>query len=200
MDTRLRHHFRDFEIKAWHDMCPGDIVTRFHDVHSALRFLTDLMHSGPLAMATLREVATRSLWVRSLYRYSDHEVLQQLAGQLVAGWLCLVPIERPERSPSAGGRGPSPVLEESRDDRPAMPWRPPPSRQPVTSWITFEVIDDETGAPVAGVKLRIKGPNVAVGIYTTDADGIVHLTDLPAGTCDIEQVLDSEAFEIVQFD
>jgi hypothetical protein len=69
----------------------------------------------------------------------------------------------------------------------------------VTPWVAFQVIDHDTDAPAAGVSVRLKLPDGTVATYTTDDDGLVHLPDLPDGTCDLEQVLDGEGIEIVDF-
>lgn len=201
MNATLRGQLQDFQIRAWHDMRTGEAALPCHDLPSTLRLLSGLAHDSPLARDALREVAATSLHARCLYRYSDQDILEHLAGQLVAGWLRLVALERPPAGAAfAGGTDLALVLEQVRDDRPTLPQRP--ARQPasIASWIAFQVIDDATGAPVAGVDLHLKGLGAASGSYTTDGEGLVHLIGLPAGTCDLEHVLDSEAFEIVRFE
>lgn len=200
MNIRLRGQLQDFEIRAWHDMRTGEVAMPCHDLPSTLRLLSSLAHDSPLAMDALREAAAASLRAPCLYRYDDQDVLEHLAGQLAAGWLRLVAHERPAGTAFADGTGLALAREQVRDDRPTLPQRP--ARQPasIASWIAFQVIDDATGAPVPGVDLHLKGPEAASGSYTTDGEGLVHLDGLPAGTCDLEQVLDSEAFEIVRFE
>lgn len=200
MNTRLRGQLQDFEIRAWHDMrmSAGSLPSR--DMPSTLRLLAGLAGNSPLAMAALREVAAGSLRVSCLYGYSDQDVLEYLAAQLATGWLCLIPLERSWSSPFAGSAGLSPAREQARDDRPVMPHGPAREPRPAASWIAFQVVDDATGAPMAGVGLRLKGPDAAPVTCTTNAEGLVHLADLSAGPCDLEQVLDPEAFEIVRFE
>lgn len=200
MNTRLRGQLQDFEIRAWHDMRTGERGLPSRDPPSTLRLLADLAGNSPLAMGALREVAAGSLRVSCLCGYSDQDILEYLAGQLATGWLCLVPLERSWSPTVVGSAGLWPAPVQARDDRPVMPPGPTHGRRPVASWITFEVVDDVTGAPMAGVGLRLKGPDAAPVTCTTDAEGLVHLAGLPAGSCDLEQVLDSEAFEIVRFE
>ncbi|MEZ0471623.1 MSCRAMM family protein [Luteimonas salinilitoris] len=213
---RIRGHFQDIEIKAWHELRAGDTARPCPDVRVAIGFLRDFARD-PLSMAALREFASRRLHVSSLYRWSDHEILERIAGHLSAGQFRLVPRDRfstpfdagdfreledrpptgrviSPHAPDGGIRRPRP-LDEVRAHAPLAPeTAPPPIVRP---WITFTVIDDETGAPAASVELRLKKPDGTVGTYTTDTAGTVHLTDLPTGTCDLEEVLDGQAFEIV---
>ena len=197
MGSRLYGHFQDFEIREWHEMQPGDVAQPFSDVFSALSFLRRFVHD-PLAMAALRKVGGMSLWASSLFKYSDHEVLQQLAWQLVAGRLYLVPLDRPGHGIYGGGGEPAVAPEAPYDDS-FEPIAPPEEPVVSTPWITFQVVDDDTATPVAGVKLHLKLPDGTVNTYTTDADGTVHLPDLDPGACDLEHVLDTEAYEVVHF-
>jgi hypothetical protein len=80
---------------------------------------------------------------------------------------------------------------------PEAAFPPPPI---VKSWVTFKLILEDTGEPASGVDLRLKGPDGTVSIHTTDAAGTVHLSDLTPGTCDLEQVLDIDALEVVHFE
>jgi len=65
-------------------------------------------------------------------------------------------------------------------------------------WIAFRVIDDATEKPQAGVQLKIKLPSGEVREYTTDGDGRIRIDGLRPGSCDIEKMLDYQAFEVVR--
>lgn len=211
MGTRLYGDLQVYEIRAWHEVQPGDVSRPFFDVSSAVGFLRRFMHD-PFAMTALRELTASTFWAPSLSARSDQDIIHQLAAQLIAGRLCLVPLSRSETYLPAGGTSRSPVLDETEeaveDESPVRPHQtqahepepPVPSAQATTPWITFQVLDDDTGAPVAGVDLRLRLPDGTVRTYTTGGDGVITASDLPAGTCDLEQMLDEEAFEVVQFD
>ncbi|HMB92906.1 MAG TPA: hypothetical protein VKP65_18800, partial [Rhodothermales bacterium] len=93
MGIRLHGTFQDVEIRAGQELRPGERTRSFSDVSSALRFLRGFLNDS-LAMTTLRGVAARSLQTAVLSRYSDHDILEQLARHLATGRLYLVPIER----------------------------------------------------------------------------------------------------------
>lgn len=66
-----------------------------------------------------------------------------------------------------------------------------------TDWIEFRVVDDETDMPMSGIGLKIKLPTEEIKDYTTDANGIVRIDDLTPGTCDIVEITDPDAGEVV---
>lgn len=222
----VRGRFQDLDLDVSIARGPG---TRRDDPHLALACLLRVA-SDPFAMGALREIASRDLGISAVYRCTDGELLDQIARQVAAGRLCLVPRDRPARpsapegsgalppreptpeesaegsrvplhpvspQPPTGGHGPAPS-----SPTPAPPATPAPSESAptgvVTPWITVRLIDDATGAPAANVRLRLRKPDGTVGIYTTDAAGSVHLTDLPSGTCDLEEVMDEDALEVVR--
>ena len=222
MGRRLYGHFWDFEFRTGRGMQPGDVARPFSDVFSALSFLRGFIHD-PFARASLREVATRSRWDAPLFACSDQEILRQLAWQLATGRLYLVPIERTTdygptgvpggRTTPGGSQADEPSTQPQGADKPStQPQGPGPSQgagqsegpetpaavDPATPhWIRFQIIDYDTETPVAGVDLHLKMPDGTVSTYTTDAQGLVHLIGVLAGTCDLEQMLNDEALEVI---
>jgi len=69
---------------------------------------------------------------------------------------------------------------------------------PTLQWIAFRVIDDATEKPQSGVQLKIKLPTGEVREFTTDGDGRIRIDGLQPGSCDIEKMLDDQAFEVVR--
>lgn len=224
MGLRLRGPFEQVELREWHEMREGEATTPIPDAHFACAFLRDLARS-PFEMAELRHAVERSLTTFSVRDRSDEEVVEQVARLLAEGRLLLVPIPRYEAGPAlANPRAAPPPAQSAPDaassprgstaprtplsprrvpaapsagDPPESPTLPIPPTQPLTSWITFNLVDEDTGAPVSGVSLRVKGPDGGVSVHTTDAAGTVHLPSLPFGTCDVEEILDPDALEVV---
>ncbi len=65
------------------------------------------------------------------------------------------------------------------------------------SVFAVRVVDDETGQPIAGVKLAIRVPDGEVETHVTDGNGMIRIDDLEPGTCDILAMDDAEAYEVV---
>jgi hypothetical protein len=84
--------------------------------------------------------------------------------------------------------------EEDDDDPGAI--APPPIDE-ASNWFKIQVLDDETGNPVAGVPLMLKLPGREPEEFTTNSDGKVEVSDLPEGTVDILEMDDEEAYEVV---
>lgn len=205
MRATIRSHSQRFEIKTWGDVPPGDAARTFPDTSFALRFLRRFLHDA-FAMAALRKIAARHLGGSSISSYSDQDVLRQLAPALVTGRLHFAPLDRPRLYSYAGGNGSGGVTPEVPDEMlpddygPVAPIAPPEKPVPPTYWITLQVVDDDTEEPIAGVDLQLRLPGGAVGTYTTDAEGVVHLQGLEPGTADIQQVRDDEALEVIALD
>jgi hypothetical protein len=206
-------------------MEPDDLARPFFDRFAALNFLRPFA-SDPAAMAALRELAARCSGDRSFGRLApNHEVLLQLAWRLHERLLFLVPLE-PVRDSSGPGAGTGSQTETAetqaqgsehgrpgqadesetvrlRGPAPAPPTAPPPTPKAAaplagtTHWITFQLVDDETGKPIAGVDLRVALSDGNTQTYRTGADGTVHVADIPDGTCDLEELLDGQGFEVI---
>lgn len=74
---------------------------------------------------------------------------------------------------------------------------PPPSNPEPQNWIEFQLVDHETDEPIANVPFRIALPDGAVAEHTSDGNGMIRIDDLPPGFCDIQEILDQGAFEVV---
>lgn len=55
-----------------------------------------------------------------------------------------------------------------------------------TSWIKFRVVEDETGDPIPGVKLRVQLPNGQFHDYSTRPDGMVEVDNIDPGICNVD--------------
>jgi hypothetical protein len=103
---------------------------------------------------------------------------------------------RPPLDPAYHLEIPQPASPGARKDVAPPPPPPPPKKQEKT-WIEFKVVEDGTGKPVPGVRLRITTPDGIENFYTTNASGLVRIEGLEAGTCEVGEVLDNDALEVV---
>lgn len=145
----------------------------------------------PANMATFRRLLAEDLPAPDVLRLDDAGVLRQVAWRLDAGRWSV----RPALHAYGGGATsapPEPPSAEAPEE--AVP-EPPPAAD--LGWVAFDVIDDETGLPVSGVTLTLRLPDGTVRDVTTGASGSLYLSDLPAGTCDIVEMTDAHALEVV---
>jgi len=158
------------------DVLTGDEFLRFHDIEAAVSFLKDAK-SNTLHMQELRHLLRDSH--QDLSRLTDDEVLRQFGRLLVNGRIrVLRPFIAPARSTAGGGAA-------AVSEKKAPAASPAASRGslPRRTWVEFRVIDDETGAPVAGVELTIMLSDGSVETRATDAGGYVEINDCPKGAC-----------------
>lgn len=206
MGARLRGLLHDFEIRRPHEVRAEDPPAREFDEASARSFLRPFTRD-PFAMASLRGFAAGSLPDGGVGSMSDDRIVERLAALLAQGRLRVVPLPRFESLARAfGTRGPEPV-DEPVDDPAGTPASAPPPSAPASSekpssqqWISLQLLDDDTGAPIAGVELRLRLPDGSVGTFATNGQGVVRLDDFPEGTIDLEDVADTEGFEVVRFE
>jgi hypothetical protein len=74
---------------------------------------------------------------------------------------------------------------------------PPPPKTKAKTWIEFKVIEDGTGKPVGGVRLRVTTPDGIENFFTADSAGLIRIEDLDPGKCDIGEMTDADALEVV---
>ena len=103
MSRFLRSTGQRIEILRWYECGPEDTFVEFHDRLFALGFLRSLM-SDPLNMVTLRSALVDILQdTEDTSRLMDHEILEQLAGQIARGYVRLVMREGEALQTSGGG-------------------------------------------------------------------------------------------------
>jgi hypothetical protein len=112
--------------------------------------------------------------------------VENIAALVACGRLTL--LELPEEMPRFGAGGEP--REESEEPAAAVATE--------KAWIKFRVVDDETGEPVAGVTLRIREPGGLERDYTTRADGGIEINEIDPGACDILEMTDPDALEVVR--
>ncbi len=198
MKRILRHGVQRVEILRSHECDSDDIPMKFGDRLLMLEFLRGFMHD-PLNMATLRNALAEQLPFMDIIRLKDDEILQQFAWQITRRYFELVP--RVIELSRFVGPGASSDDSEADSEAGAGEAAAPPAAaapQEETDWIEFRVVNDETDLPVPGIGLKVKLTTGETKDYTTDANGIVRIDDLPPGTCDIVEITDPDASEVVR--
>ena len=183
-----------FWVVKGYALPPSAPALQFLDEFSAKTFLRGFLHE-PSSMAEMRGCLWRDGMVGDLSMLDDDEVIQEFAERLAAERLRLV-VAAPGRSQGGGGVAAEPQAE-TAGERPTR--RPPVFREDrgLQHWVRLKVVDDETGEPIPGVRIRVKLPSGEVGAPTTDRRGIIHIGDLTPGTLDIQEILDDDALEVV---
>jgi hypothetical protein len=74
---------------------------------------------------------------------------------------------------------------------------PPPPKAKAKTWIEFRVLEEGTGEPIGGVRLRVTTPDGIENFYTADSSGLVRIDDLDPGQCDLGEMIDADALEVV---
>lgn len=177
----LHKGFNKFEIFEWQEAQTGDIFKEFPDHFSAIEFLRCFVHDD-FIMAGLRNLLGKDMVHLNFYNWTDHKVLEQLAWKLVYGSvkIAVSPVEIPKgnfrRADELGDSEP-----EEKSVVPIVRDMP----QNTVVWIKFQVIDVITGDPIKGVNLKIRLPKGSQNKYTTNADGMIEITGIYSGTCDI---------------
>lgn len=214
MQWILQNSTQRIEILRPHELDSDDIPVEFRDIYSALDFLRNFT-LDPFSMIALRSVLAGVAPIMNIYRLTDDELLQQLAWQIAYKHLFLV--KRAEELPHVSGLG---VLSdaETEDDSSAdsadtadattelaeqsttdteESTDSPAVNEEITDWIEFRIVDDETDMPMPDVGLKIRLPDGEIKDYTTDSNGIVRIDNLSPGTCDIVEMTDPDAAEVI---
>ncbi len=160
------------------------------DRFSVFEFLRPFMHD-PANMGHLRETLAEQMDPLDLSRLNDHQVLEQLAWRVATGQVKIAALQ------PVTERGVVELALEEEEEAPAAPPAAAPTED--KTWIRFLVMDDATTKPVEGVQLKIKLPNGTVEEHTTDSGGMVRISDIPEGSCDIEKMIDVKGYEVVDF-
>ncbi len=132
MGTFLRRGLHRFEIVDRFSVREDDTLADFRDRTSALSFLRGCRHEH-FGMKQLRDILARDSLGSHLYRFSDNEILEQIAFGLVSGRLKVVVAEDIIQG-SARTLSPEIVAPPPTQPRPAPspPPRPAPREEPVS--------------------------------------------------------------------
>jgi hypothetical protein len=182
----LQIGFQSFEILEWDEEDTGEEICQFRDRVSAYSFLRSLLHDSLSMVHARRILATiSSSW--DISRLNDHQVLEQLALQLVSGRFTIRRIPAFEMGPSSA----KPLPEVSEPEQ--APEIVHEKEEKV--WIEIMLVD-ETNHPVAGERFRILLPNGKKVEGKTDSRGMARVDNIDPGTCQVTfPYLDREAWE-----
>lgn len=161
-------------------------------------------------MTVLRKVLYENSCRFDVHLFSDQDVISQIARKVARHQIF---IARTTTAHSTGGSSFPSVNEVAQIEEKKWSKKEyvksfleesksvdPPVAESVqeTNWVAFKVVYDETNEPVVGVDLKLKRPDGTTNIYTTDGSGKIYLSGLPEGTCDIEEMLDNDALEVIE--
>ena len=181
-------------------------LRKFQDKHHALTFLSRLR---------LSESYLQRLYHRHgghLYRGARKgEILNWVANALVSGKLKFYE-QRITKNLGSASASPAKstatyakfetVKDEPKEavtaevEAPIQFDEPVEEQEEEKNWVEFMLLDDDTGEPIANVPLKLKLPDGSSIEVTSDSNGCVRCDDIPEGNCEIEEILDEEAFEV----
>ena len=139
-------------------------------------------------------------------RLSDQEVMDRVAGLLNSGQLVLASSGEDMFQAAPAGAGMERERRDAEEDEQAadLSWNSaladigaPGGTQAAQHWLGIEVVDDATGEPLAGIPFKLRMPDGRVQELSSDADGRIHVKQLPAGHFDIQAMTDDQALEVV---
>ncbi|MBI1926572.1 hypothetical protein HYR99_20305 [Candidatus Poribacteria bacterium] len=176
----LRSGFQKIEILRWHESHPADAVMEFRDTFFALNFLRRFM-TDPLSMMVLRNALAEELFYTGISKLTDHDILQQIAWQIVRGNVKIVVREDEAPRVSLMGRSAQAAAEVAEMEEVEAP---APAAEEKTSWVEIELVDEE-GNPVAGEKYRIELPDGSIKEGVLNSQGWARVGNIDPGTCKI---------------
>lgn len=204
MAITLRSAHHRLELVPWHETRERHPSVRPQSYADA-RLLLRSLANDTANLEALRRVLRRYGSQTDLPGAADEEMLDYFA-RLIAEGRMRIRGELPGETPGGGTETPPPKRPKQKPQEEPLPRAPaPPPRKPAApaapettlSWIKFKIVDDETGEPMSGVKLKIKLPDGSVQELTTDGQGMIHVTDIPSGSSDIQDMFDDDALEVV---
>jgi hypothetical protein len=182
----LRKGSHPFEILDRYEAEPDRSSGAFRDEFITLRFLQDFRRD-PFSMMSFRNILSKGVHGTGVSALSDDDVLEEIAKRIKIGQLRVNRLPMP----GSGAVSTQPAPEEEPEGEAA-------AHEEVEHWIKLQIVDEQTGEPVEGVALKIKLPTGEVKQFTTDRTGTIEVNGIPEGSCDIEEMIDSDALEVVE--
>ncbi len=198
MRARFWGFAEDIDITTRDDLRDDEIPQTFLSTRAALEHLRRLTPDAG-AMRRLRHLADFT-GRRTGGRLGDRELLESLAVDAYAQRLFVVVTPRTRVVFDPSGATVVDDLDPSPTEEPAA--SEPAPVEPVDAvehWIAFQLLDDETEAPVAGAQMRVTLGDGSERTYTTDAEGVIHIEGVPPGACDLDALEVQDFVEIVRF-
>lgn len=182
MRTVLRLRGVSFEVYLREEA--GDLqgALRFDSHGEALAWLR-MVAQEPWNRAPLRRLVSRGALGMSLAAREDHELWDEIAGRLVAGWIRVVEGER-VGLPGFDGE----VVEAEPGGFEET------KRYQEKTWITIQLVGEDD-MPIPGEKYRITLPDGTVREGRLDGEGLARFSDIDPGMCEVTfPELDEEAW------
>ncbi len=199
MKSYMRIGMQKIELKRSHECRPDDTPLVFFSKFSALSFLHILL-GDPINMMTMRaRLSVDGAYSLRVGRLGNHEVLNLLALDVISGrYSLLIKSEQGWRAHSSGSTPAADRRSAAPENRLPTTQRGQTVKEQPTGWVEFQVVDHETGKPLEGVILKVRIPSEGMKRLSTDANGDARIESLDAGTCDIDEIIDLEALEVVR--
>jgi hypothetical protein len=156
---------------------------RFLDEGHAATFLSGLSRD-PANLSALRRLYAHLAPGEDSSALDDDRILEGLSRQFSEEHLRAVRCAVPVRGPYQKGESESVKKRASLEEQ--------------KHWIQFQIVDEETGEPVAGVSARVKLPTGEVREVTSDSQGRIKVQGLPQGSWDLHHLEFSEILEVVK--
>jgi hypothetical protein len=176
---RIQIGFHSYDLKEWWEPGDADRVRRFWDWHEANGLLLHCL-SDYFAMSALRKVLCKHGTGRPLWRMDDHEVIEAVAWLLTDQRLYLV-----EHKPFDYSDGAFLLPEPEVDLLPAVGKKADEKEKEPTGWIGFKVVEDESGTPISGLRLRATFSDGVTQSAISRMDEL-RLTEVMDGDCELD--------------
>lgn len=178
-----------YRLVAAYERSADAVAVEFLDERQAYSFLKRLTEDE-FNCGAIRRFAVEHGFTPDARANDDHRLLRHLAAVLVSGRVQAVRTGDWRKLPTSGSAQPG------EEEEPEEEEKSPPLTDEKT-WIKFEVVDADSGAPVKGVTLKVKLPDGQTRNATTDGAGVIEIKDIPPGTCEIDRMIDSDTLEVV---
>ena len=173
----------------------GEEYLTFLDTRSARDFLLCFLFDSN-SMARLRRIVSRRNLLGCAHFLDDREVLEQLARRLWSGRLKIH--ELPHVTWGSGQEVvPSKDKKDQKDKKDNVPPVPPVPEKEI-HYIEVKVVDADTEEAIQGANLKIKLPSGKVKTFVSKKSDAVREKELPANAWDIQEIADSEVWEVVR--
>jgi len=161
----------------------------------AAKQLVETLLKNMSANSNLRALLGETSGFAILSKLGNAEVSAQLTSRLVSGEIVVIQSSGLVQSGGQGAK--KPPSEPKKDDTP-----PPTKVRETTSedkihWARFEVIDTDT-LPISGVQLELKLPDSNPKMYDAGKNGVVYLKNIKPGQCELNIILSSDVYEVVE--
>jgi hypothetical protein len=182
-----------YEFMKRAELKTGEKAMQFTPV--AAKQLIEVLLKNMAANNSLRALLGEVSAFAILSKLGNQEVSAQLVNRLVSGEIAVV--QSSALAPVGKHNGDKKEATPTKDDiPPATKIRESTDEDRIHS-VRFEIVDPDN-RPLSGVKLELTLPGSNPKVFDGGKMGIVYLTKLKPGQCDLNMILSSEVYEVVE--